>query len=135
MKAAWSVSSWTCLPRSLGAGQGGTFPVQEGHSTCRVWGPPRGAHGLNSAHFTSCALCLWVQGQEKGHGPWGSASPLLASRGKAEIPEILSIPVRKRRVWLQGCTAHKNPPPSVVGGRGTERDRVCLQTQKFLQGQ
>lgn len=110
------------------------FLVWEGHGTRGARGPACWHRRPSSAHFPSCELCLWVQGQEEGHGPWSSASPLAASRGKAEIPEILSVPVRKRRVWLGDGKSHKAHPRVWWVAMGQKGIRVGLQTERSLQG-
>lgn len=92
----------------LPQGPAGDLLVQEGHSTCG--GPHLEVHKSELSPFYFLCLLTLGSGAGRGHGPWGSASPLLAPRAKAEIPEILSIPVRKCRVWLGGCTSHKSPP-------------------------
>lgn len=119
-----SVPAGVCpLPQ----GPAGTFLVQEGHSTCG--GPHLEVHKSELSPFYFLCLLTLGSGAGRGHGPWGSASPLPAPRAKAEIPEILSIPLRKCRVWLGGCTSHKSPPPE-CGGWAWDRKGLGLSPDR-----
>lgn len=48
-------------------GQPGTSQARKGHGTCAAWGLACWHISPSSAHFPSCALGLWGQGQ--GEGP------------------------------------------------------------------
>ena len=68
MKAAWSVSSWTCLPLSLGASQGPS-QSRKGHSTCGAWGPPWGYTVQTQPILLPVPSASGCRGRRKGMAP------------------------------------------------------------------
>lgn len=121
-KAAWSVSPWRSLPLSLGASQGLASPGRP--STGDACGPACWHMNLSSARFPSCALCLWGQGPEGGHGPWGSASRLPAPRAELRSQSQCNDPVHsseRKGGYGSGAARHTQAHLPEWAGRAWDR--------------
>lgn len=88
------------------------------------------------AHFPSCALCLSRQEEEEGPGPWDLLVlfqvPWAELRSQTQCND--SVHSSERRGCGLGLHVTQAHPHSGCMGVGQTGSRVCLQTEKSLQG-